>query len=97
VMISRLGRVPNHQSVDTLEFVRLVQQFSKFTVGFFAFVFDRRFPFRLSDWIGALWIASHTRDPKLKRHLAGLIRRRALSEPDPLLLGALARIGGRLS
>jgi hypothetical protein len=95
-MIARLARVPSVRSVDLLEFVRSIQQYSSFTRGFLAFVFDSRHNFRLSDWIGVLWIASHTRDPKLKRHLAGLIRRRALFEGDQLLLGSLIGIGGRL-
>lgn len=96
IMISRIGRIPSAQSVDTLEFVRQIQQYSAFTKGFLAFMFDAKFRFRLSDWIGVLWVMSHTNDSRLKRHLAGLARRRILSEPDTLITTALGAIGARL-
>ncbi|TPN03028.1 reverse transcriptase domain-containing protein [Mesorhizobium sp. B2-1-5] len=96
LMLSRLARIPNAQGVDVLEFVKRIQQYSSFTRGFFAFVFDNRNRFRLNDWVGVLWIISHTRDTKLKRHLAGLARRRVLTEVDTLLATSLQQIGGRL-
>ncbi|MGN6143501.1 MAG: RNA-directed DNA polymerase [Mesorhizobium sp.] len=95
--MSIISRIPSFQSVDAIEFVRQVTQFSSFTRSFLGFVFDIRFRFRLADWIGVLWIMSHTRDRKLKKHLDGLARRREIREPDALLVSSLRAIRGRLT
>ncbi|MGN7771988.1 reverse transcriptase domain-containing protein [Phyllobacterium sp. 22552] len=95
-IIQELRKIPHHSSVDVVQFIKRICVNSSFTKGFLSYAFSSSAPFRLKDWIGVVWIASHTTDPKLKRLLQLLVSKRIAKENDRALRLSLQAIWERV-